>query len=58
VNADGSGVITLTEVTSKVAVVVVVPVISATYAYQASKDLNTLMLNEIATNSLGMALRK
>jgi hypothetical protein len=60
VNADGSGVITLTEeTTSKVAAAVpVVPLITATYAYQASKDLNTLMLNAVDTNSLGMALRK
>jgi hypothetical protein len=60
VNADGSGVITLTEeTTSKLAVAVpVVPVITATYAYQASKNLNTLMLNAVDTNSLGMALRK
>ena len=61
VNSDGSGVITLTEVTpstSKAAAVVVVPVITATYAYQASKDLNTLMLNAVDINSLGIALRK
>jgi hypothetical protein len=59
VNADGSGVITLAEVpASKVAVLVAISV-PTTYAYQASKDLNTLMLNAVEnTNSLGIALRK
>jgi hypothetical protein len=58
VNADGSGIITLTEVKDSKVVVAVPLLFTETYAYQASKDLNTLMLNEVANNSLGMALRK
>jgi len=54
VNAAGDGVMTLTETDSDKTI----PDVPVVYSFQASKDLNTLMLNATNKHTIGTALRK
>lgn len=54
VNASGDGVITVIENDLDK----IIPDVPTIYSFQASKDLNTLMLNEANKHTLGTAMRK
>ena len=54
VNASGDGVITITENDLDK----IIPDVPTVYSFQASKDLNTLMLNSTNKHTVGTAMRK